>query len=157
MYEEYDRKRVYDRTITNLNEVQWIQCPIQKLEHIYQTLKYDLASEIDEYYLSMNKKVQTHFQSIAKNDRQLSSFANSVDINKKERVIDIDNLQGICIYIVYAMKYAHIISEFFLINDFISKNVQLSSRSIFLNVIKGGIDYLLNNIEKELNQIDTRS
>ena len=47
------------------------------------------------------------------------------------------------------MGYANIVSEFFLIQDFVSDNVNLSSRSIFLNVLKGGIDYLLNCIEQE--------
>lgn len=35
--------------------------------------------------------------------------------DKKDRLIDIDNLQGICIYIVYQMAYSGIISEFFLV------------------------------------------
>lgn len=60
--------------------------------------------------------------------------------------MDIDNLQSLCIYIVYMMKYPYLIADYFLINDFVSKNVELSSRTIFLNVLKGGIDYLLDLI-----------
>jgi len=47
------------------------------------------------------------------------------------------------------MRYPNIVSEFFLIRDFVSKHVELSSRSIFLNVLKGGIDYLLGCIEND--------
>mmetsp|Transcript_9427 Transcript_9427/g.14437 ORF Transcript_9427/g.14437 Transcript_9427/m.14437 type:complete len:92 (+) Transcript_9427:2207-2482(+) len=65
----------------------------------------------------------------------------------KKTQMDIDNLQGVCVYIVYKMKYSGIVSDYFLINDFISKNVELSSRSIFLNVLKGGVDYLLEQAE----------
>ena len=105
--------------------------------------------------------MQSHLLSAAagKNDTLLNhiSLSQLADLHKKDRVIDIDNLQGICIYIVFKMKYPHIISEFFLIRDFISRNVELSSRSIFLNVLKGGIDYLLNNIEKEKQHEPTNS
>ena len=76
-------------------------------------------------------------------------LSNMLNWDKKDRVIDIDNLQGICIYLVFAMKYPYIISEFFIIQEFVSKHVSLSSRSIFLNVMKGGVDYLLNCIERE--------
>ena len=77
-----------------------------------------------------------------------TNVINSIfDWNNKDRVIDIDNLQGICIYIVFAMRYPNVVTEYFLVRDFLSKNVELSSRSIFLNVLKGGIDYLLSWIE----------
>jgi hypothetical protein len=45
------------------------------------------------------------------------------------------------------MRYPSVVTEYFLVRDFLSKNVELSSRSIFLNVLKGGIDYLLSWIE----------
>ena len=77
--------------------------------------------------------------------------------NKKDRVIDIDNLQGICIYIVFSMKQPLIVTEFFLVRDFLSKNVKLSSRSIFLNVLKGGIDYLLSCIEADKESSHNKS
>jgi hypothetical protein len=40
----------YSHTIENLQEMQWIQCPISKLNHIYNCLKFDLAEEIDTFY-----------------------------------------------------------------------------------------------------------
>lgn len=72
--------------------------------------------------------------------------------NTKERMVDMDNLQSLCIYIVYSMKYSYLIADYFMINDFVSKNVELSSRNIFLGVLKGGIDYLLNSIQKKENE-----
>lgn len=42
------------------------------------------------------------------------------------------------------MKNKYIICDYFLINDFVSENIQLSSRSIFLGLIKGGLDYILD-------------
>ena len=68
--------------------------------------------------------------------------------NTKERMVDMDNLQSLCIYIVYSMKYSYLLADYFMISDFVSKNVELSSRNIFLGVLKGGIDYLLNSIQK---------
>jgi hypothetical protein len=72
--------------------------------------------------------------------------------NTKERMVDMDNLQSLCIYILYSMKYSYLIADYFMINDFVSKNVELSSRNIFLGVLKGGIDYLLNSIQKKENE-----
>ena len=61
--------------------------------------------------------------------------------------MDSDNLLGICIYLVNQLKNKYIICDYFLINDFVSENIQLSSRSIFLGLIKGGVDYILDQIE----------
>jgi len=65
--------------------------------------------------------------------------------------MDIDNLQGICVYMVYSMQYSNLISDFFLVNEFVSQKVQLTSRAMFFYVLKGGIDFLLDGIEKEGN------
>ena len=40
----------YQNTIDNLKEIQWIQCPVTKLNYIYTCLKFDLAEEIDNFY-----------------------------------------------------------------------------------------------------------
>ena len=52
------------------------------------------------------------------------------------------------------MKYSGIVSDYFLINDFVSKNVEISSRSIFLNVLKGGVDYLLDQYETMKDELE---
>jgi hypothetical protein len=61
--------------------------------------------------------------------------------------MDIDNLQGLIVYLIFQMKNPGIIADYFLISEFVSRNVQISSRSIFLNVLKGGVDYILKQIE----------
>ena len=53
--EEYRDKDPYHKTIRHLLEMQWIQCPIQKLDHVYNCLKFELANEIDEFYSSMSR------------------------------------------------------------------------------------------------------
>ena len=49
----------YDLTITNLQQMQWIQCPVTKLNHIYNCLKFDLAEEIDQFYNKVDHKMST--------------------------------------------------------------------------------------------------
>jgi hypothetical protein len=49
------------------------------------------------------------------------------------------------------MQYSNLISDFFLVNEFVSQKVQLTSRAMFFYVLKGGIDFLLDGIEKEGN------
>lgn len=61
--------------------------------------------------------------------------------------MDIDNLQSVSIFIVNQMRYPLLISEYFLINDFVSKNVGISARSIFLNCIKSAVDFILEQIQ----------
>ena len=67
--------------------------------------------------------------------------------------MDIDNLQGLIVYLVYQMGYTGLVSDFFLISDFVSKSMQISSRSIFLNVLKGGLDFILKTIEEDSDSL----
>lgn len=66
-------------------------------------------------------------------------------------------MQGICIYIVYTMGYSGILAEYNLIQDFVSRSVNLSSRSIFLNVLKSGIDFLVQCLEEESERGSVKS
>lgn len=150
----------YHRTISSLREVQWIQCPIQKLNHIHHCLKFELAAEIDTFYDNVDEKLHALLlkKSVQMNGNQdpnwhslerLSQRARSAIGSKKDRVMDIDTLQSLCIYLVRSMGYAHLISDNFLICDFLSYSVKLSSRCIFLNVIKGAIDCILDKLEED--------
>lgn len=91
----------YNITIQKLKEMQWIQNPIQKLNHIYTCLKFDLASEIDEFYNNVNDKLVSHFSKAFTlheqlfPDSELISSINLKEVTKmktKDRIIDIDNL-----------------------------------------------------------------
>ena len=143
----------YQNTISNLLELQWIQCPITKLNHIYQVLKFDLAEEIDHFYSKVEMKVSQVEEKLlqeSSGDKADKIKAEIAKVNKKhlkDRVMDIDNLQSVSIYIVNQMRYPLLISEYFLINDFVSKNVGISARSIFLNCIKSAVDYILEQIQ----------
>jgi hypothetical protein len=59
IFEEVEVENIppYIATIEKLREMKWIQCPIQKLNHIYTCLKFDLAEEIDDFYNKINEKV----------------------------------------------------------------------------------------------------
>lgn len=59
-------------------------------------------------------------------------------------MIDIDNLQGLVIYLVWAMQYPEIITECQMTTEFISEGVSSCSRSIFLLLLQSSIDFLLN-------------
>ena len=101
--------------------LEWEQSPIAKIDLIYQALKFTLASEVDTFWEDT--------------DRFLS---------KAERNIDIDNLQGITIYIVWALKNPSILIDCLLTTEFLSKATKLSTRTLFLQVLRSSIDYLLD-------------
>jgi hypothetical protein len=138
-----------------LLELQWIQCPITKLNHIYQCLKFDLADEIDHFYSKVEMRVSQVESRLLQDSSGAQADLIKTEIQKltkkhlKDRVMDIDNLQSVSIYIVSQMRYSLLISEYFLINDFVSKNVGISGRSIFLNCIKSAVDYILEQIQNK--------
>lgn len=68
----------YPLTCEHLQKVQWEQSPLAKLEILYNALKFTLPDEVDAFWQGTKK-----FEA------------------KKERSIDIDTLQAICIYIVW--------------------------------------------------------
>ena len=101
--------------------LQWEQSPIAKIDLIYQALKFTLAAEVDAFWECT--------------DRFLS---------KAERNIDIDNLQGITIFIVWAAKNPSILIDCLITSEFLSKGTKLSTRTLFLEVLKSSIDFLLD-------------
>ena len=88
---------------------------------IYQALKFTLASEVDNFWEDTERF-----------------------LSKAERNIDIDNLQGITIYIVSAIKDPSILIDCLITAEFLSKGTKLSTRTLFLNVLKASIDFLLD-------------
>lgn len=92
-----------------------------KLDMIYQALKFTLASEVDHFWEDSERF-----------------------LNQAERNIDIDNLQGITIYIVWALKNPSILADCIITNEFLSKGMKLSTRTLFLEVLRNSIEYLLN-------------
>ena len=87
-------------------ELQWIQCPITKLNHIYQCLKFDLADEIDHFYSKVEMRVSQVESRLLQDSSGAQADLIKTEIQKltkkhlKDRVMDIDNLQSVSIYIV---------------------------------------------------------
>ena len=61
----------------------------------------------------------------------------------KDRNIDIDNLQAISIYIISQIRNPLMLVECFIISEFVSQSTKLSTRALFLDVVKASIDFLL--------------
>ena len=58
--------------------------------------------------------------------------------------MDIDNLQGITIYLVWALQRPSLIIDLFLISEFISDCTKKSVRTMYLDVLKASVDFLLD-------------
>ena len=101
--------------------LQWEQSPIAKIDLIYQALKFTLAAEVDAFWECTERF-----------------------LSKAERNIDIDNLQGITIYIVWAAKNPSILIDCLITSEFLSKGTKLSTRTLFLEVLRSSIDFLLD-------------
>ena len=105
----------------NLEKVRWEQSPLAKIDIIYKALKFKVADEVDIFWEGSNR-----FNSA------------------KERNIDIDNLKGITIYLVWAIQNPTILVDCFLTTEFLSRGTKLSTRTLFLDVLKASIDFLLD-------------
>ena len=91
-----------------------------KLELIYNALSERLPDDVDTFWEGC--------------DRFKSS---------KERTIDIDNLQGLVIYLVWQLKQPKLLIDCFLINEFASLTTINGRRMGFVNYVKASIDFLL--------------
>lgn len=111
----------YYLTIEELSKLTWESSPLAKVEMIYHALKYKLAEEVDLFWEGQDKLVSL-----------------------SQRNIDIDNLQGITIYIVWALQKPTIIVDCFLTSEFLSRTTRVSTRTLFLKVLQSSIDYLLD-------------
>jgi len=70
----------YKQTIEELQKLAWESSPLAKVDIVYNALKFKLAEEVDLFWEGCDKFMSAN-----------------------QRNIDIDNLQGITIYIVWAM------------------------------------------------------
>ena len=87
---------------------------------IYQALKFTLASEVDSFWEDTERFLK-----------------------KAERTIDLDNLQGITIYIVSALRQPSLLIDCIITREFLSKGTKLSTRTLFLDVLNNSIQWLL--------------
>ena len=113
-------EKPYKQTIDELQKLIWESSPLAKVELVYNALKYKLAEEVDIFWEGYEKFTKAN-----------------------ERNIDMDNLQGITIYIVWALQRPTIIVDCFLTSEFLSTSTKKSTRSMFLKVLQSSIDFLL--------------
>ena len=70
--------------------------------------------------------------------------------------MDIDNLQGITIYLVWALQRPSLIVDLFLISEFISDCTKKSVRTMYLDVLKASVDFLLDmDIDPDRSSLDS--
>jgi len=89
-----------------------------KLEHIYDVCTNVLVEEIDSFWAGF-------------------------DIPKDQLSVDTDTLQGILIYVVSRLDYPHIYTEVILADFFLPRAVKKSARTLYLEMIKAGCNFLL--------------
>lgn len=108
-------EQCYLKTIGELLSVQSQMSPSQKLETIYLALSQTLPREAEEFH--HNAPVQVR--------------------------VDIDNLQGLCIYFMQRMAEATFLVDCFLITEFLGTTTKLTTKMLFLDVVKASIDFFL--------------
>ena len=109
----------YSLTKEQLKQCHYEQSPIAKLELIYKALKFTLAQEIDTFWRNTNRI-------------------------QPETNLDIDNLQGLCIYLIGQLQQPKLIVDCHIINDFTSEKTKLTTRMLFANILKASLDYYLS-------------
>jgi len=62
--------------------------------------------------------------------------------------IDVDVLQGICIYLIANLQYPHILTELEITEEFITKSASLSNRAFSLVMLKSSCEYLIERKEE---------
>lgn len=103
----------FEYTLVCLKEIQFVQSPLSKLEIICHAMRQQLASDIDNFWKGFKMK-------------------NASLPEDGQMMIDIDNLQGLAIYLVWALNYPEILTECLITSEFISEGISQCSRTIFL-------------------------
>jgi hypothetical protein len=85
---------------------------------VHETLKIVLPLEIDKHWKSQNEL-------------------------PKDVILDIDNLQALCILIVWWSRFSGLLVECFLIGEFVSKLTKDTTKMLYLDVLKASIDFFL--------------
>jgi hypothetical protein len=102
----------YKQTIEALQKLAWESSPLAKVDIVYNALKFKLAEEVDLFWDGCDKFMSAN-----------------------QRNIDIDNLQGITIFIVWAMQRPTLLVDCFLTSEFLSRSTKISTRTMFLKVL----------------------
>lgn len=87
----------YQETMKQLLSQHFESSPLTKLEVIYKALKFTIASEVEQYWTGREDPK-----------------------SKPCTTIDMDNLQGICIYLVKQLQQPQLLIDCFILNEFIT-------------------------------------
>jgi hypothetical protein len=109
---DQDKYMPYKQTIEALQKLAWESSPLAKVDIVYNALKFKLAEEVDLFWDGCDKFMSAN-----------------------QRNIDIDNLQGITIFIVWAMQRPTLLVDCFLTSEFLSRSTKISTRTMFLKVL----------------------
>ena len=85
---------------------------------VHETLKIVLPLEVDKHWKSRNEL--------------------PADV-----ILDIDNLQALCILIDWWSRYSSLLVECFLIGEFVSKLTKDTTKMLYLDVLKASIAFFL--------------
>lgn len=109
----------YQYSIDNLMQITKFESPMCKLELIYLSCTQEISKQLEEYW---------------------HGYAWP---SKNFLLIDIDNLQGILIYIISRLHYPQIWSEILIMEEFLPETVQMSNRNFYLMLIKASCEFLI--------------
>ena len=108
----------YTETRHKLSKISSLQSPVDKLALVHETLKITLPLEVEKYWKSCSEL--------------------PADV-----ILDIDNLQALCILLVWWSRFSNLLVECFLIGEFVSKLTKMSTKMLYLDVLKASIDFFL--------------
>ena len=120
-------EKPFERTINNLQKISSIESPMCKLEHIYKCCTTDIQKSLDQFWRDF-------------------------DIPSKKLSVDVDNLQSLIVYFISRMdRCPQIISNLYLIEDFLPEAVQISNRAFYLAMLQSSCEFLINIQKKHEN------
>jgi len=118
--EQKKAKLPFELSIRNLIKIEELESPMVKLEHIYKCCTSDIQKSLDEFW-------------------------RNYDIPNKKLSVDVDNLQSIIVYMISRLKDCpQIITNLYIIEDFLPEAVQLSNRAFYLAMMQSSCEFLLN-------------
>ena len=107
----------YHSSQENLLKMLKVESPMLKIELIYKGCTSSIQKDIEHFW-------------------------KNYEINPSRLIIDVDNLQGILIYIISRLKNPTLIADLHLIEDYIPSGVKKSNRLFYLMLMKAACEYL---------------
>ena len=81
-------------------------------------------------------------------ERTIDEIFTDMQANEGRIKVDIDSLQALTVQLVHATRNPQFIADYCMIKYLVSPKVRLSARFIYLETIKGGIDWLIGHAKE---------